>query len=285
MKIAVYPNITKPGAGEILERIIKFAQNHDMELFLNEKSGKFFYHEELINPDMDKEKIDMAISIGGDGTLLGLCRKMSKDGVPVCGINIGHLGFLTDIEPAEIESKLLKIVNKEYKIEKRLMLSGYIKRDNKMIYVGSALNDIVVSKCGVSRMLHFSLDINEHAVNNYKADGLIISTPTGSTAYSLSAGGPIVNPKVRGILVTPICPHSYYVRPMVIDESETVKLRIINIISMNKRSVNLTLDGQESVNIEPDDEIIIAKAKFPAQIVHFKDKNFYQTIISKLVYN
>lgn len=282
LKIAIHPNITKSGAEEILERVIKFAQKNDIQLVLPPREGKFFYHDELVSPDISREKIDMAISIGGDGTLLGLCRRVAKDGVPVCGINIGHLGFLADIEPQEIEAKLTKIVRKEYNIEQRLMLSAFIKRDDEYKYVGSAVNDIVVSKCGVSRMLHFNLDINDYTVTSYKADGLIISTPTGSTAYSLSAGGPIVNPKVRGIIVTPICPHSCFVRPMVIDESEQVKLNIINIISMTKRSVNLTLDGQESIDIEPNDEIIVQRANFPAQIIRFEDKNFYQTFMSKL---
>lgn len=282
LKIAIHPNITKSGAREILERVIIFAKKNDIQLMLPPREGKFFYHNELIVPDISKEKIDMAISIGGDGTLLGLCRRVAKDGVPICGINIGHLGFLADIEPQEIEAKLTKIVKKEYNIEQRLMLSAFIKRGDEYNYVGSAVNDIVVSKCGVSRMLHFNLDINDFTVTSYKADGLIISTPTGSTAYSLSAGGPIVNPKVRGIIVTPICPHSCFVRPMVIDESEQVKLNIINIISMSKRSVNLTLDGQESIDIEPNDEIIIQKANFPAQIIRFEDKNFYQTFMSKL---
>ncbi len=282
MKIAIYPNITKSGAGEILERIIKFAKTHNIQLFLPPNEARFFYHKELLCQNVAREKVDMAISIGGDGTLLGLCRLLAKDNVPVCGINIGHLGFMADIEPAELETKLAKIVDRQYKIEKRLMLSGYIKRNDKTIYVGSGLNDIVVSKCGVSRMLHFSLEINNAIVDNYKADGLIISTPTGSTAYSLSAGGPIVNPKVKGIIVTPICPHSCYIRPLVIDESEVVKLNVLNTISMNKRSVNLTLDGQESVDIQPNDEIIIQKADFQAQIVRFEDKNFYQTFASKL---
>lgn len=283
MKIAIHPNITKSGAGEILERVIKFAQKNDIQLVLPLREGKFFYHEELTVPDITKENIDMAISIGGDGTLLGLCRRLAKNGIPVCGINIGHLGFLADIEPSEIEAKLTKIVRKEYKIEERLMLSAFIKREDEINYVGSAVNDIVVSKCGVSRMLHFNLSINDYTVTSYKADGLIISTPTGSTAYSLSAGGPIVNPKVKGIIVTPICPHSCFIRPMVIDESEKVILDIINIISMNKRSVNLTLDGQESVDIEPNDEILIQKANFPAQIIRFEDKNFYRTFMSKLL--
>lgn len=282
MKIAIYPNVTKSGAGEILERVIKFASEHNIEILLPPKQAKFFYHEELATENIEKERLDMAISIGGDGTLLGLCRKLAKDGIPVCGINIGHLGFLADIEPSEIEAKLTKIINKQYKIEERLMLSAYIKRENKMNYIGSAVNDVVVSKCGVSRMLHFGVAINDYMFTSYKADGLIISTPTGSTAYSLSAGGPIVNPKVKGIILTPICPHSCFIRPMVIDESECVKLNIINIISMSKRSVNLTLDGQESVEIEPNDEIIIERAKFPAQIIRFEDKNFYQTFMNKL---
>lgn len=283
MRIAIYPNITKSGAGDILERIIRFAQNHNIEIVLPAKEGKYFYHEELIVKNLDKEHIDLAISIGGDGTLLGLCRRLAKNRIPICGINIGHLGFLADIEPSELESKLTKIIEKKYKIEERLMLSTYIKRYGVLNYIGSAVNDVVVSKCGVSRMLHLGVSINDYAVSSYKADGLIISTPTGSTAYSLSAGGPIVNPKVRGIILTPICPHSCFIRPMVIDESERVKLNIINIISMTKRSVNLTLDGQDSVDIEPNDEIIIERAKFPAQIVRFEDKNFYQTFMNKLL--
>lgn len=282
MKIAIYPNVTKAGAGEILERVIKFASKHNIEILLPPKQAEFFYHEELATENIEKERLDMAISIGGDGTLLGLCRKLAKDGIPVCGINIGHLGFLADIEPSEIEAKLTKIINKQYKIEERLMLSAYIKRENKLNYIGSAINDVVVSKCGVSRMLHFGVAINDYMFTSYKADGLIISTPTGSTAYSLSAGGPIINPKVKGIILTPICPHSCFIRPMVIDDSERVKLNIINIISMSKRSVNLTLDGQESVEIEPNDEIIIERAKFPAQIIRFEDKNFYQTFMNKL---
>ena len=217
MKIAIHPNITKSGAGEILERVIKFAQKNDIQLILPPREGKFFYHEELIVPDIDRENLEMAIRSGEDRTVLRLCRRLAKDGVPVCGINIGHLGFLADIEPSEIEAKLTKIVKKEYKIEQRLMLSAFIKRENEIKYVGSAVNDIVVSKCGVSRMLHFNLSINDYTVTSYKADGLIISTPTGSTAYSLSAGGPIVNPKVKGIIVTPICPHAFFIRPMVID--------------------------------------------------------------------
>lgn len=282
ISVAVYPNITKSGAADILERIIKFSSNHNMKILLPTKEGRFFHHEELIKEDIERGKIDMAMSIGGDGTLLGLCRDVAQNGVPVCGVNIGHLGFLTDIEPNELEAKLLKIVNKEYKIEKRLMLSAFIERDNVLNYVGSALNDIVVSKCGVSRMLHFNLQINDYLVTSYKADGLIISTPTGSTAYSLSAGGPIVNPKVKGIIVTPICPHACYIRPMVIDESEVVKLDIKNMISMNKRNVNLTLDGQVSFDIEPNDTIVVAKAQFPAKIIRFEDKNFYQTFMHKL---
>ena len=120
MRIAIYPNVTKSGAGEILERVIKFANQYNIELLLPPKEGKFFYHEELINQNIEKEYIDMAISIGGDGTLLGLCRRLAKNGIPVCGINIGHLGFLADIEPGEIEAKLTKIINNHRANETRM---------------------------------------------------------------------------------------------------------------------------------------------------------------------
>ena len=281
MKIAVYPNTMKSGAGMLLERIIKFAEAHDITLCLPPKEGKFFYHEELICENIDEEHIDVAISIGGDGTLLGLCRTMARKGVPVCGVNIGRLGFLADIEPEELEVCLMKIVNKEYMIENRLMLAGYIKHDENTRCAGYAVNDIVVSKSGVSRMLHFGLEVNDLAVNNYQSDGLIISTPTGSTAYSLSAGGPILNPKVKAIILTPICPHSFYIRPMVIDEDSVIKVNILNIISI-EHGVRLTFDGQVSMRLEPGDKVQITKADFPAQIVRFKNKNFYKTLNDKL---
>ena len=197
----------------------------------------------------------MAISIEEMELFLGLCRRLAKNGVPVCGINIGHLGFLADIEPSEIEAKLTKIVKKEYKIEQRLMLSAFIKRENEIKYVGSAVNDIVVSKCGVSRMLHFNLSINDYTVTSYKADGLIIFyTNRFNGLFSISCGSYCQSKSKRYNRYTYLSTCLFY-SSMVIDESEQVKLDIINIISMSKRSVNLTLDGQESIDIEPNDEI------------------------------
>lgn len=283
INIAVHPNITKYTSGEVLKRLVAFSDNNPVRFLISHKDGKYFPHKGLIHVDLDTADIDLAVSIGGDGTLLSLCRQMAPRNIPVCGINIGNLGFLADIEPSEIETKMSMILQRSYKIEERLMLAAYINRYDKLHYVGAAVNDIVVSKAGVSRMLDLSLRINGQLMTSYKADGLIISTPTGSTAYSLSAGGPIVNPKVRGIILTPICPHSCFVRPMLIDDTEVVGVNIINSQSIiSTRDVNLTIDGQESVMIKPHDEIIIRQADFHAKILRFEDKNFYSTFMHKL---
>ena len=236
-------------------------------------------HEEHGVRNISQCSIDMALSIGGDGTLLNVCRRTYEQAVPVCGINFGTVGFLVDIELDEIETKLQKILDKEYRIEKRLMLSGYVVHAGKKSYKGSAVNDIVVTKGGLARMLRFDLSINDTCIANYKADGLIISTATGSTAYSLSAGGPIVNPLVKALVLTPICPHTFDIRSMVISENDSVRMRI----KAGHPEIFVTFDGQKSYQIADEDEVIVRKAKHPARIVKFGDKDYYRTMKEKLL--
>ena len=192
--IAVFPNVTKANIRAILDRVLAFFADKRVCVLLPAKEARLLGHEEYGIENINRHPIDMALSIGGDGTLLNVCRRVYEQTVPVCGINFGTVGFLIDIELDEIETKLQKILDKEYHIEERLMLSGYVVHHGKKSYKGSAVNDIVVTKGGLARMLRFGLSINDTRIANYKADGLIVSTATGSTAYSLSAGGPIVNP-------------------------------------------------------------------------------------------
>ncbi len=276
-QLAVFPNMSKRRAGEIVERIFNFYHNKDVRLVMPATEARQFRKDEHGLPCVERVHVDMALSIGGDGTLLGVCRRFSGQSVPVCGINLGTLGFLADIEPRELESRLAKILAGEYRVERRLLLSGYIRNDLGEKFLGNAINDVVITKGGVARMLRLGLFINQTHLMDYKADGIIISSPTGSTAYSLSAGGPILNPTIRALLLTPICAHTFQMRPLIVNEDDEVLIKV-----SATQDVMVTLDGQVSHKIQPGDEIVVRKAEDFAQIVKFDDKNYYDVLKAKM---
>ncbi len=277
MQIAVFPNMSKMRAGEIVDRIFNFYKNKDVRLLMPATEARMLRKEEYGLPCVERVHVDMALSIGGDGTLLGVCRRFENQNVPVCGINLGTLGFLADIEPRELESRLAKILAGQYRVERRLLLSGYVRNELGEKFLGNAINDVVITKGGVARMLRLGLYINQTHLMDYKADGLIVSSPTGSTAYSLSAGGPILNPNIRALLLTPICPHTFQMRPLIVNEDEEV---LIKISAM--QDVIVTLDGQVSHKIQPNDDVIVRKALATAHIVKFDDKNYYDVLKAKM---
>ncbi|MCR5029858.1 MAG: NAD(+)/NADH kinase [Selenomonadaceae bacterium] len=280
--IAVFPNIEKTDAAEVLARIIRFFSDKDVRLMLPTDGAAFFHCEGYGVENIEEQPMDMAISIGGDGTLLGVCRRVYEKNVPVCGVNIGTFGFLVDIELAELENKLEKILQGKYYLEERMVISGFVQSgEGGERFLGHAINDVVVTKGGAARMLQLGLTVDGFRVMDYKADGLIVSTATGSTAYSLSAGGPLVNPKIKALLLTPICPHTFNARPMVMDEDDEIKIDIAAL----HRDIIVTFDGQESFHLLPGDAVIVRRAEVPAKIVKFDDKPYYQTIRTKLLYN
>lgn len=280
MQVAVFPNRSKRRAAEIVDRIFNFYKNKDVRLVMQASDARFFRKENCGLPCVERVHVDMALSIGGDGTLLGVCRRFfSEQEVPVCGINIGTLGFLADIETEELESHLGKILVGDYHIEHRLLLSAYVRNEYGEKHLGRAINDVVIAKGGAARMLNLGLYINQTHLMDYKADGLIVSSPTGSTAYSLSAGGPILNPTIRGLLLTPICAHTFQIRPIVVGENDEIHLKIGEV----QQDVIVTLDGQESSYVQPGDEIIVRKASATAKIVKFEDKDYYKILRNKLL--
>ncbi|MBR6013422.1 MAG: NAD(+)/NADH kinase [Selenomonadaceae bacterium] len=277
LQLAVFPNMSKRRAGEIVERIFSFYQNKNVRLVMPATEARYFRKEEFGLPCVERVHIDMALSIGGDGTLLGVCRRFREQGIPVCGINLGTLGFLADIEPKELELRLGKILIGEYFIENRLLLSGYVRNELGEKFLGNAINDVVISKGGSARMLNLSVSVNQTHLMTYKADGLIVSSPTGSTAYSLSAGGPILNPTIRALILTPICAHTFQMRPLVVSEDDEIRISV-----SSAHDLVLTLDGQESFKVRPTDEIIVRKSSKTAQIVKFADKNYYEILKAKM---
>ncbi|WP_460803987.1 NAD(+) kinase [Microbulbifer agarilyticus] len=230
-----------------------------------------------------KEKLgeicDLVIVVGGDGSLLAAARALAKYSVPLLGINRGRLGFLTDITPDEIEEKVGEVLSGKYMAESRFLLEMSVSRGGKPIGKGLALNDVVIHPGEYIRMVEFNLFIDGQFVYAQRSDGLITSTPTGSTAYALSGGGPIMHPKLDAIVLVPINPHTLSSRPIVVEGSSELKLVVT---SENTANPIVTCDGHDSVLTEPGDEIRVHKHPHRMTLVHPLGHNFYETCRSKL---
>ena len=224
------------------------------------------------------DEIDLAISIGGDGTMLSVGRAIVNYGIPVVGINQGKLGFMTDIAVEQmLEVVSAMILRHEYVEEERTLLSAEVLRGDTLVNQSLALNDIVLSRGGIGMMTEFEMSINAEFVQTQKSDGVIFATPTGSTAYSLAAGGPILHPHSKVFAIVPICPQSMSNRPIVISDDVIIEL---NLISDN--TTVLHYDGQQYFDLNQYDRVIISKFKRPLRLLHPLDYNYYNTLRSKL---
>lgn len=219
------------------------------------------------------DNVTLAIVLGGDGTILKTARYYAKYDVPILGINLGRLGFLAQAKSSQVDEAMQYLLNGSFKIENRMMLSAL---GGKL----SALNDIVIKSEAFSRTSRLYVHINDNIVCDYLADGLIISTPTGSTAYTLSAGGPILSPTLEAIVIVPICPHTMNARPIVIPSSEVIKVST----SENKPQLKISGDGQVTFNISQKEEIKIEKSKFSTKLVllNLEKNSFYSVLKEKL---
>ena len=215
---------------------------------------------------------------GGDGTLLRTARKVAAFSTPIIGINLGHLGFLTEVDVPDVFPALEKLLQGHYCIEERLMLEAGIYREGEEIERLVCLNDAVISKGSFARIIRLETYVDDEYINTYNADGLIISSPTGSTAYSLSAGGPLVVPNVEVMLVTPICPHSLWARPLVISPDSTVKV----FMSSDKGEYMLTMDGQQGFALKPRDWVEVRRAPRRARLIRLKGRSFFEVLRKKL---
>lgn len=231
------------------------------------------------NEDYIGQHCDLAIVIGGDGSMLGAARAMVAHNVPVLGVNRGRLGFLTDIMPNEVEKKVAEVFAGNYITESRFLLDMSIIREGKQLATGDALNDVVLYPGRHIRMIEFELYIDGQFVYSQSSDGIIISTPTGSTAYALSGGGPLMYPSMDAIVLVPLNPHSLSSRPIVVSGDSQIKLLIGQRMS---ESLNVTCDGQDSDLIRAGDEIHIKKKPKSLKLIHPSDHNYYDTCRKKL---
>jgi NAD+ kinase len=281
LKAGIIVNEEKDENLNVTKKIINFLNDKSIDVYLPENIISLFDKSKKIHLLAEPyQELNMFFSLGGDGTLLRATRLASPYNIPVCGINLGGLGFLTQIGLQEIDHYLPCILENNYQIEERMMLYGCIMREGKRNGKFYCLNDIVVAKKLFARLINLDMLINDEYVIQYAADGLIISTSTGSTAYSLSAGGPIIYPCLKTIIITPICPHTLSARALVIHHKDNIKL----IVRSKNLEVMLTVDGQEGFDLEENDVIVIQKSKYKTQLVTFPGpgKSFYGILRRKL---
>lgn len=270
------------GLGDMLERIRRIAADRGVEVRVEEKALQHA-SPTAVRLDVEGEGIDLLLSLGGDGTLLRAARLVAGMNVPVLGVNLGHLGFLTSAPASELEAALTRVLAGDFVLDHRFTLSARIRSESGAEEARLlALNDLVVHQAGVARVARLDLWVGEgetrDEIGSFSGDGVILSTPTGSTAYSLSAGGPIVVPSVECITVTPICPHTLAVRPLVIPSSRSITVRSL----MADERLVLTVDGQEARRVEPRQEVVVERADVMIPLVRFSGQTFFGTLRRKL---
>jgi len=277
--VGLVVNYEKDKAREIACKIIDWLVSKKLKVYIEGNMGKEIGKEDLNCPtEKFLKNVNLIISLGGDGTLLRAARLAATEDIPVFGVNLGGLGFLTQIGNDDIEISLEKIYQGKYSLDERMMLSCVVKRREKEIKKFTALNDVVIGKGAFARIICLATYVNNDYVISYSADGLVVSTSTGSTAYSLSAGGPIVNPNINSIILTPICPHTLSARPLIISENDQVKIKL----ELSEEEVMVTIDGQEGFTLKAKDEVIIKKSGHKARLITFKEKSFYAILREKL---
>lgn len=281
MKVFLLINLDKINACDISKKVIKKLKELNMDILLDEKNKQLFNEFSFVFFDefyRQLNKCDILIAIGGDGTILHYAKHSVEVDKPILGINAGRLGFMASLEPEHIND-LECLASNKFKINKRMMLKLIHKSKNfQKEYI--ALNDVVVSKGTLSRLIDLDVYANDEKATEYRADGLILATPTGSTAYSLSAGGPIVEHTMECILLTPICPHSLSSRTIIFDKDKTLKVKLKNI---PHSQVYITIDGVQNIDFNFEDELLISVSEKYVSLIEIKSNNFYTALSNKIL--
>lgn len=282
MNICLKVNTDKDHAVKCAKEIITLLTGCGATILMKRDAKEHFESfKDIIYYKSDNElfaNADKAVTVGGDGTIIHNARHAAENNIPLIGVNCGHLGFAAEIEPEEV-SELKRLLTDDYTTDERMVIEvSVVKETGTKTF--SCINDAVISRGQLSRIIDMSLCVNGEKTTHYRADGLIFSTPTGSTAYSLSAGGPVVEPSMDCIVLTPICSHSLVARTVVFSP-ESVLTAISESYAENEKSY-LTIDGQIVIPLSSDDKVIIKKSKYVLDMISFKNRNFYRQVSEKL---
>jgi NAD+ kinase len=222
--------------------------------------------------------VDLMLVLGGDGTMIGTARMIGDEEVPVLGVNYGGLGYLTEFRIEELYDALEMILEDNYRLDKRVMLSVDLCRGEEIVTRNRVLNDVVINKSALARIVEIDAYLNQQFVSSFRADGLIVSTPTGSTAYNLSAGGPIIFPSMNAVVITPICPFTLSNRPLVVPDSAVIEL----LMKSDQEDVTLTLDGQVGFPLKVNDRAVIRKSRTTFNLIQPSNRNYFDVLRDKL---
>ncbi len=277
MKVGIIGKEDAPQTAEVLTAILEKFSSNDVDWLIENNIATLVKREGIPKLKIP-ELSDIIIVLGGDGTFLGASRLVGTRGTPMVGINLGSLGFLTEIQIEEIDRYLPRILNGDFIIEERMKLTVHLHRHEERIAEYDVLNDAVINKGALGKIIQLETYVNGEPLTTFRADGLIVATPTGSTAYNLAAGGPIVTPDFEAILITPICPFTLTNRPLVIPQNYEVK----TYIKSQKGDVFLSLDGQLGLSLQEGDRIEIRKSKHPLKLIKIPEKSYFQILRSKL---
>ena len=248
------------------------------EIFLNEEAALDVGYEKAFELEHVGEGASLIIVLGGDGTLLSVARQLKGRGVPILGVNLGGLGFLTETSLEELPEMLASVLQGRYELSRRTMLSVAVERKGELVFDLSVLNDAVITKDALARIIDIETFVDDEYLTTYRADGLILSTATGSTGYSLAAGGPILHPSLTHIVVTPICPHMLTNRPILLPEEAALKA----ILLSKEERVILTLDGQIGFPLESGDEVTVKKSQYAVSLITSKSRGYFEVLRTKL---
>ena len=264
---------------QTINRLIRFLWQYDCTIYVESRITQVYHLTGVASIDNDVigQVADLAIVVGGDGSIIGAARDLARHGVPVIGVNRGHLGFLTDLKPANFENDLAEVLEGMFVTEKRPLIDVSVVEDGIILETHSCLNEAVIHPKQVAHMIEFEVFIDDKFMNSMKSDGLIVSTPTGSTAYALSAGGPIMNPDINAFCLIPMFPHTLSNRPIVISDTHAVSVDFLG-----DESSNVTIDGQKTVNVTPHQKVLIRKSATELTLIHLKSYSYYHVLREKL---
>jgi NAD+ kinase len=277
-KIGIIANVEKEGAAEHTARLRDWAVKRGLEVYLEKRIAAKVGENWGLERQELAPRVDMMVVFGGDGTLLMAARSLREYDVPILGVNLGSFGYLTVVNLNEMFSALEMILKGEYRIENRMMLDALVSRGEEPVSEHTVLNDVVINQGNLCRLVELETFVDDRYLTTFKADGLIISTPTGSTAYSLSAGGPIVFPQLGSIVINPICPHTLTNRPVILPGTATIKVATWT----EQGGATLTLDGQISFVMNRGDIVTVKKSKYCTKLIVSPHRDYLEILRSKL---
>jgi len=283
-RVGVVVKPHQPDALETLCRLTEWLNQRGLKLVGGpELERERIEHEtgcavESVKQEELSQSVDLMLVLGGDGTMIATARRVGDTEVPVIGVNYGGLGYLAEFRIEELFSALETILDGNYKVERRVMLSVELRRGEELVTQNRVLNDVVMNKSALARIIQIETYLNDQFVNSFRADGLIVATPTGSTAYNLSAGGPVIYPSMNAVVITPICPFTLSNRPIVVPDDSVIEVRLMT----EKEDVALTLDGQVGFPLQAADRVVIRKSQTTFNLVQPANRNYFDLLRDKL---